>query len=143
MIPSSDSLDLVEGLLIRSKKYINTKQKEYRPIYNIYYMVIYVAIQDSLSYQKCNKLRGRSRSNQKYRNRVAALARTEAREWLLNSDDFDNMWRTISEDSPLMIISALKSLYSAIQKEADQDNSFNSKHRLSVGLTNRLRSMAL
>ena len=94
----SEGLDLIDGLLTKTRRNINTKPEYYRPIYNLYYMIIYVAIQDSFDYPKgAGKLKRINRANQRHRNKKQSIGRGEARKWLLESEECIGVWKIISD----------------------------------------------
>ena len=140
----SRGLDLIHALLTTAKKNISKKPEEYRPIYSVYYMIIYVAIQDSFSYQKCNtKLKGNYRHIQKYRNKQISEARDDAREWLLNSEDFEKMWSMVSGMRSDIMRESLEEAYEDMNQACAEDTGFNSKYHLSVDISRRLKGLSL
>jgi hypothetical protein len=144
MMTLSKGLDLIDGLLTRTLKNINTKPEYYRPIYHLYYMIIYVAIQDSFDYPKAaGKLKRINRANQKYRNKKQSVGRVEARQWLLESDDCKKIWDIISDTDYSLLNACLQNAYSSFQEECKSDSRFNGYHNKSREVSSRLRGLAL
>lgn len=144
MTPLSKGLDLIDGLLTRTLKNINTKPEYYRPIYNLYYMIIYVAIQDSFDYPKgAGKLKRINRANQRWKNKKQSIGRDDARKWLLESDDCKKMWDIISDTDYSILNACLQNAYSSFQEECRSDNRFNGHHNKSREVSSRLRELAI
>ena len=144
MTPLSKGLDLIDGLLTRTLKNIDTKPEYYRPTYHLYYMIIYVAIQDSFDYPKgAGKLKRMNRANQRYKNKKQSIGRGEAREWLLNSDDCKKMWDIISEVDYSILKKCLEGGYAAFEAECRAESRFGGHHMKSRDVSNRLRGLAI
>ena len=144
MTTLSKGLDLIYGLLTKALKNINTRPEYYRPIYHLYYMIIYVAIQDSFKYPKgTSKLKRINRATQKYRNKRQSIGRDEARQWLLESDDCKKMWDIISDTDYSILNACLQNAFSSLKEECRTENGFNGHHNKSREVSNRLRGLSL
>jgi hypothetical protein len=140
----SKGLDLIDGLLTKALKNIDTKPEYYRPIYHLYYMIIYVAIQDSFDYPKAvGKLKRMNRANQKYRNKKQSVGRVEARQWLLESDDCKKMWEIISDVDYSILKKCLENGYAVFESECREEKRFGGHHMKSREVSNRLRGLAI
>jgi hypothetical protein len=138
----SEAVDLVDGLLTKSQKYIKSRPEEFRPIYNVYYMVIYVAIQDSFNYGKVRS-KARNRTDYRYRNKRNSNRRIDARNWLLHSMECKMMWENISDVGYDILVSSLNMVYNSIKEETKHAKSWNAQYEASKEANGRLRGLSL
>lgn len=141
---SSNGLNLVCGLLTKVLRNIDTIPDYYRPIYNLYYMVIYAAIQESFDYPKSvGKLKRINRATQMYRNKRQAIGRDEARQWLLESDECRKMWDIVSDVDYSILKKCLEEAYRGFNEECKTESGFNAQHNRSREVSSRLRGLAI
>jgi len=145
MISFSDCLDLIHAMMTKAQKNILTKPECFRPVFNLYYMVIYVAINDSFSYGKVVS-KSRNKRDYRYRNKRKAKERAAAREWLTDSEECKMMWEDISDVNYSLFQEILGKTYRAFVEEAaatTDELELNVRNRLSVETSNRLKGLSI
>lgn len=138
----SDGIDLLYALMFKAQKNIDTKPDYYRPIYHLYYMVIYVAIQDAFNYGKV-KSNSRHRAAYRWRNSKLAKQREDARCWLLNNPDCKKMWDDISDVGYEIFHQALNKAFEAFKDGCNDASDWNRHNRRSVEVGRRLKGLSI
>lgn len=142
MTKLSDGIDALVALLQKSRKFIKLKPKEFHPIYNLYYMMIYVAIQDAFDYPK-NNLTVSSRvykTQAKYRNAKRSEQRKEALDWL-RSTQCKMMWEEISDIEFNVFLESISKTHELFCKENHHLNNY--RNDASQYISKRMRVLAV
>lgn len=142
----SESMDLIDGLLTKTQKNIKSKPECYWPIYNLYYMVIYVAIQDSFNYGKVAPKyshKSRHRATRKWRTKEDSERRRDASDWLLHSPDSKLMWADIADVDYSILHDILQSAYKLFKSECDEGTDINRRNAKSVEIGRRLQGLSI
>lgn len=138
----SDGVDAIIGLLRKSRRFIDKKDKLYHPIYKLYYMVIYVAIQDAFDYPKLNVVS--KKKYYKYESKYKRNRRNNQREcalkWL-RSKECETMWENISDIGFDILKAAVSRTNELLLNEMPDFR--DKRHKASLMISNRMKGLAL